>query len=119
MTKPIDQTSPYDLGFYDRLMFDDELSHIDRMARSTRREAIKKRGYPKPYRVGLRSAWMYSAVLKWLWAQPHADERPVAPRKALSEGVKTMRRKHGQRVAEAAGDKTKVREVGEQEAAAL
>jgi predicted DNA-binding transcriptional regulator AlpA len=98
MTKPIEQTSHYELGVYDRLMFDDELSAIDRMGRSTRREAIKTRGYPKARRVGLRSAWLYSEVMTWVRAQPHAD--PHTPRKALSEGIKTMRRRHGQRVAE-------------------
>jgi predicted DNA-binding transcriptional regulator AlpA len=100
MTKPIEQTSPYELGLYDRLMFDDELSHIDGMHRSTRRKAIKERGYPKPQYVGLRAAWLYSRVLQWLQAQP-TSERPATPRKALSEGIKQMRAKHGQRVAEA------------------
>jgi predicted DNA-binding transcriptional regulator AlpA len=100
--KQIEQIgSPYELAGYDRLMFDDELSTIDRMGRSTRREAIKKRGYPKPRRVGLRSAWLYSEIITWVRAQP-AGERPATPRKALSEGVKRLRAKHGQRVAEGA-----------------
>jgi predicted DNA-binding transcriptional regulator AlpA len=101
MTKPIEQTSPYDLGQFDRLMFDDELSGIDRMGRSARRVAVNERGYPKPRRVGLRSAWLYSEVMAWVRAQPPANERPRAPHKALGEGIKKMRAKHGQRVAEA------------------
>jgi predicted DNA-binding transcriptional regulator AlpA len=100
MNKPIEQTSPYELGFYDRLMFDEELALIDGMHRSTRRKAIKERGYPPPQYVGLRAAWLYSRVLRWLHAQP-TGERSAASRKPLSEGVKALRRKHGQRVAEA------------------
>jgi len=118
MTKPIEHTSPYDLELagYDRLMFDGELERIDRMGRSTQREAIRTRGYPKARKVGLRSAWLYSEVIAWVRAQP-AGEGPATPRKALSEGVKTLRRKHAQRIAEA-GDKIKIRGVGEPEAAA-
>jgi hypothetical protein len=90
-----------DPGFVDRYMFDEELDPIDRMARSTRRIAINKRGYPKPRRIGLRSAWLLSEVLAWMKAKPYADEQPTTPRKALGEGIKQMRAKHGQRVAEA------------------
>jgi predicted DNA-binding transcriptional regulator AlpA len=104
MSKPIEQTSPYELAGYDRLMFDDELSAIDRMGRSTRREAIKTRAYPKARRVGLRSAWLYSEVMAWVRAQPPAGERPAKPRKALSDGIKRLRAKNGQRVAEASAE---------------
>ena len=97
MTKP---EAICGLAQFDRLMFDDELSAIDRMGRSSRREAIEHRGYPKARRVGLRSAWVYSEVRTWVMAQPAADERP-SPRKALSAGVKALRAKHGQRLAEA------------------
>ena len=99
MTKPIEATGG--VAQFDRLMFDDELSAIDRMGRSSRRVAIKERGYPKPRRVGLRSAWVYSEVWAWVKAQPTTAERPKTPHKALGDGIKTLRRRHGQRVAEA------------------
>jgi len=91
-----------DLG--DRFLFDEDLTPIDRMCRSARRNAINRAGYPKPRRIGLRSAFLLSEVLAWMKAQPTIYEKAGAgttPRRALSEGVKAMRQKHGQRVAEA------------------
>jgi predicted DNA-binding transcriptional regulator AlpA len=97
-----------DLG--DRFVFDEDLTPIDRMCRSARRNAINHDGYPKPRRIGLRSAWLLSEVLAWMKAKPTIYEKAgsgTSPRKALSEGVKTMRRRHGQHIAEAsAGEVT-------------
>ena len=89
------------LALCDRFCFDEDLYPVDRMARSTRRIAVNERGYPKPRRIGLRSAWLLSEVLAWMKAQPAAGERPKTPRKALGAGIEQMRAKHGQRVAEA------------------
>jgi len=116
MTKPIEQASPspYELTGYDRLMFDDELSAIDRMGRSTRREAIKNRGYPRARRVGLRSSWLYSEVIAWVRAQPFTEGLPnnarpsPTPHKALSEGIRKMRAKHGQLIGECGKTPSKV-----------
>src|SRR5262245_39710577 len=59
----------------DWLVFDDEASLIDRMGRSSRRKAIKERGYPAPRYVGLRAAWLCSEILSWVRAQP-TGQRP-------------------------------------------
>jgi predicted DNA-binding transcriptional regulator AlpA len=107
MTKPITQTDlmewlrEHASELNDRLMFDDEASAIDKLGRSARREAIKTRGYPRARRVGLRSAWLYSEILAWVRAQPPVGELPKTPPKALCKGVKRMRAKHAQHVAEA------------------
>jgi len=91
------------LALADRFLFDEDLTLIDKMGRSARRNAINRDGYPKPRRIGLRSAWLLSEVLSWMRAKPHADphNKGARKRKALSEGIKHMRAKHGQRVAEA------------------
>ena len=107
------------LALGDRFLFDEDLTPIDKMGRSSRRNAINRDGYPKPRRVGLRSAWLLSEVLACMRAKPHIDphNKGARKRKALSDGIKRMRAAHAQHIAEA-GSGDKVREVGEQEAAA-
>jgi predicted DNA-binding transcriptional regulator AlpA len=94
---------PDALALDDRFMFDEDLTPIDKMGRSARRNAINRDGYPKPRRVGLRSAWLLSEVLSWMRAKPHADphHKGAHKRKALSEGIKQMRAAHGQPIVEA------------------
>jgi hypothetical protein len=93
MLKPMEiPTDALALG--DRFCFDEDLTPIDRMCRSTRRAAVAKRGYPKPRRIGLRSAWLLSEVLAWMRSQPPADETDRQrrnKRKALSPRIEALR----------------------------
>jgi hypothetical protein len=91
------------LALGDRFCFDEDLTPIDKMGRSARRNAINRDGYPKPRRIGLRSAWLLSDVLRWMRAKPQVDphNKGARKRKPLSEGIKQMRAKHGQHIAEA------------------
>ena len=61
------------LALGDRFCFDEDLTPIDKMGRSARRNAINRDGYPKPRRIGLRSAWLLSDVLRWMRAKPQVD----------------------------------------------
>jgi len=75
------------LGFGDRFVFDEDLTAIDRMCRSARRNAINNANYPLPRRIGLRSAWLLSEVLAWMKARPTIYEKAgsgTSPRKAVS-----------------------------------
>src|SRR5215470_10831891 len=78
------------LALGDRYMYDEDLRPIDKMGRSARRNAINRDGYPKPRRIGLRSAWLLSEVLSWMRAKPHVDphNKGARKRKVLSEGIK-------------------------------
>src|SRR5262247_2227191 len=84
------------LALGDRFCFDEDLRPIDKMGRSARRNAINHDGYPKPRRIGLRSAWLLSEVLAWMRAKPHADphNKGAPKRKLPSEGIKQMRAAH-------------------------